>query len=344
MNINHTSSISKEWSVANLWISNLVDTARTLGIDGIKLLPKIGITEAQLRDRSSHIPLQLWHQFAQEIQQASNQKNIGIHYTQQNSAVSSGLLGMAAMTAPTLRLSWDTVIQYRHLVLNVGNTRFVESADSVVMRWYPYSRAITDSKYLVDAITSGWIINSRRLTGSKVNAIKVSLSYKDAEDTPLFRSIYGENIELGQHYNSIEFRKEDWNLPIRYADKKLHHLLCSQAEKEVGIFRSNLTLAETVEHHIKQQLPLGAATVQSIADITNVSPRTLQRQLTREGTTFKDLLDNVRHELAIDYLQDKSLTSLDIALKLGYNQSSSFCTAFKGWTGVSPKVHTDSKR
>jgi AraC-like DNA-binding protein len=343
LNIHPTSSISKKWSVASLWVSNLLDTAQSLGIDRAQLLPEIDMTDAQLRDRNTHIPLQLWHQLAHEIQKISGERNIGIHYVQQNTAVATGLLGMAAMTAPTLQHSWDTVIRYRHIALNLGNTRFVENNDSVVMRWYPYSRAITDSKYLVDAIASGWVINSRRLTGKNITPLNVSLTHPVAEDSELFRSTYGDNVSLNQHYNSIEFRKEDWNLPIRYADKAVHHLLTTQAEKEASIFKSNLTVAETVEYHIKQQLPLGGATVQSIANKINVSPRTLQRQLTKEGTHFKDLLDNARHELALDYLQEGTLSTLDIALKLGYNQSSSFCTAFKGWTGISPSMYFDSQ-
>ncbi len=343
MNYHHASSISKEWTIAALWISNLLDTARGLGLDASALLRDSEIGEAQLRDRNAHLPLQIWHQLAEDIQRISGEKSVGIHYLHSNSAVAAGLLGMAAITAPTMYHSWRTVIRYRHIIMNTGNTHFVETNDTIVMRWYPLSRSITDSKHLVDAVVGGWIVNSRRLTGVEVCPINVSLTHSDIEDSERFRSVYGDNVKIKQQYNSIEFKKEDWNLPIRYADKKLHHLLCGQAEKDASIFKSKLTLAEMVEHHIKQQLPLGGASVQSIATLTHLSPRTLQRQLTKEGTNFKDLLDNVRHELALDYLQDPSLSTLDIALKLGYNQASSFCTAFKGWTGTSPSLYFENR-
>lgn len=322
-----------------MWISNLLDTARGLGLDASTLLRDSEISEAQLRDRNAHLPLQIWVQLAEDVQRLSEEKNIGIHYLESTAAVAAGLLGMAAITAPTMYHSWSTVIRYRHIIMNTGNTHFVETNDSIVMRWYPLSRTITDSKYLVDAVVGGWIVNSRRLTGVEICPVNVSLTHSEIEDTERFRSVYGDKVKIKQQYNSIEFKKEDWNLPVRYADKKLHHLLCDQAEKDASIFRSKLTLAEMVEHHIKQQLPLGGASVQSVATLTHLSPRTLQRQLSKEGTGFKELLDNVRHELALDYLQDKSLSSLDIALKLGYNQTSSFCSAFKVWTGVSPSEY-----
>ena len=70
-----------------------------------------------------------------------------------------------------------------------------------------------------------------------------------------------------------------------------------------------------------------------------MSERTLQRKLSNEDTSFNEILSNVRHELALQYLQDERMGIQEIALQLGYNQVCSFSTAFKAWTGMNPSAY-----
>jgi AraC-like DNA-binding protein len=69
----------------------------------------------------------------------------------------------------------------------------------------------------------------------------------------------------------------------------------------------------------------------------NWSPRTIQRKLTLEGTSFKELLEDVRKNLSLEYLQSTDLSVENIALRLGYADAPSFSHAFKRWTGQSPR-------
>ena len=69
--------------------------------------------------------------------------------------------------------------------------------------------------------------------------------------------------------------------------------------------------------------------------------RTIQRKLAQEGTSFKDLVEDVRKNLALEYLRSTVLSVEEIALRLGYSDAPSFSHAFKRWTGSSPR---DSRR
>ncbi|MEZ4653285.1 MAG: helix-turn-helix transcriptional regulator [Candidatus Eisenbacteria bacterium] len=70
-----------------------------------------------------------------------------------------------------------------------------------------------------------------------------------------------------------------------------------------------------------------------------VSVRTLQRQLAAEGTTFRDLLDQLRHELAIRHLESSRHAIGEIAFLLGFAEVSTFHRAFKRWAGKSPSEY-----
>ena len=69
-----------------------------------------------------------------------------------------------------------------------------------------------------------------------------------------------------------------------------------------------------------------------------MSPRTLQRKLAEAGASFQQVLDGARYALAVDYLSQDSLSLLEIALLLGYQEQSAFTHAFKEWSGSNPRA------
>ena len=85
-------------------------------------------------------------------------------------------------------------------------------------------------------------------------------------------------------------------------------------------------------------LPKGKATVPNVARALGMSTRTFTRRIADEGTSYAALLEQLRRDLAMRYLEDKGLELRQIAWLLGYSEVSSFNHAFHRWTGASPKV------
>ena len=67
-----------------------------------------------------------------------------------------------------------------------------------------------------------------------------------------------------------------------------------------------------------------------------MSTRSLQRRLREEGRIFSELVDEVRRDLAEDYIRDPGISLMEVAFVLGFSVYSSFARAYKRWTGVSP--------
>ena len=82
--------------------------------------------------------------------------------------------------------------------------------------------------------------------------------------------------------------------------------------------------------------------LENIALALNITPRTLQRKLQDENTTYRKLSDIIRYELASTLLRYKELTISEIAYKLGYSELKSFRKAFKQWSGVTPANYRSS--
>lgn len=70
-----------------------------------------------------------------------------------------------------------------------------------------------------------------------------------------------------------------------------------------------------------------------------MSPGTLRRRLKSEHTSFQAMKEAIRRDVAIELLSDRRKSVSDVALALGYTESSTFSRAFKGWTGLSPAAY-----
>ena len=90
-------------------------------------------------------------------------------------------------------------------------------------------------------------------------------------------------------------------------------------------------------------LPHGKAQAHTVAKALAVSVRTLSRRLADEGTTYAEIVDQLRRSLALQYLNDPAMSLSQIAWLLGYEGSTSFNHAFKRWTGRSPSVARNEK-
>ena len=87
---------------------------------------------------------------------------------------------------------------------------------------------------------------------------------------------------------------------------------------------------------IVQLLPSGKVDQDTVADRLHRSRSTLQRQLSGEGTSYRDILESTRQALAEKYLRDGDFSQAEIAFMVGFSDQSNFARAFKRWTGMSP--------
>jgi AraC-like DNA-binding protein len=101
-------------------------------------------------------------------------------------------------------------------------------------------------------------------------------------------------------------------------------------------------IVNRVKAAIIDHLGSGRVSETLVAGTLSTTPRNLHRKLTRENTTFKQLLNEVRQDLAQQYISDRSMTLTEITFMLGFSEVSSFSRAFKHWTGKPPSAAQDA--
>src|SRR5210317_1040439 len=116
----------------------------------------------------------------------------------------------------------------------------------------------------------------------------------------------------------------------------MYRQLTEQAERYLKSLYQQDDIAGELKRKLADLMARGEANADAACRALKLSRRTLQRRLTAEKTSFQSILREVRAELAINYLKDARLRSLEIAMLLGYSNISSFTTAFKSWYDVPP--------
>ena len=116
----------------------------------------------------------------------------------------------------------------------------------------------------------------------------------------------------------------------------MYRQLTEQAEKYLKSLNTGDNIAEQLKGRLADLLARGEANADSACRALKLSRRTLQRRLKAEKTSFQKVLREVRADLAVRYLEDERLKSLEVAMLLGYNNISSFTTAFKSWYDMPP--------
>jgi AraC-like DNA-binding protein len=86
-------------------------------------------------------------------------------------------------------------------------------------------------------------------------------------------------------------------------------------------------------------LPVGCPTVRDLADMAGTTPRTLQRRMAACGTSLRQVVDRARFRTAREWLSDPSASVTDIALRLGYSDSTAFTRAFHRLAGMPPSTY-----
>jgi len=178
----------------------------------------------------------------------------------------------------------------------------------------------------------------RRYTGKRGVLKEVHLRHAVATSASEYERVFeGATIRLGMPRNALVFKSGVLDAPMLYANPGLQAAFEAHASALVERLRRKESVAGRVRQLIMKQLSTGDVSMPSLARKLAMSVATLRRRLIEEGTSQSEILDDVRCELAEEYLADRSLTMGDIALLLGFSHVTAFYKAFRRWSnGVTP--------
>jgi AraC-like DNA-binding protein len=178
----------------------------------------------------------------------------------------------------------------------------------------------------------------RMLTGQKLVPQHFSIAHHRSGNTVEMSRFIGTKVEFGADRDEFALNIETRALPIIHADNHLNEVLLKYCKAALANKRGDVSQLRTkVENAISSLLPHGRVVVGEVARTLGMSERTLGRKLADEGLSFTDILQQLRRDLAVRYLDDRKLRVSKIAWLLGFKEVSAFTHAYKRWTGKTPR-------
>lgn len=184
------------------------------------------------------------------------------------------------------------------------------------------------------------VARMRTLTGVPLNPIEIRFQHEVGRHEARFSRLAGFPVRFGMEQMEILLPLTALDQPIPTYDPRLREHLMAYGERllaENGQDRQ--TLRSRVEGVITQSLPGRIIRAEDAARTLAMSPRTFARRLGAEGTSFRQIVDDLRCDLAQTLLRNQ-MTLAEVAYALGYADQSAFSTAFKRWTGHPPSSLT----
>ena len=179
----------------------------------------------------------------------------------------------------------------------------------------------------------------RELSGRKiVPSETVWMHHRGGREASEIQAYLGGKVSFDGGRDRLEFSKDIAEVQFPSADKHLDSFLLGYADAAIASQPAPAkSLRTQVENAIAPRLPHGTASQSPVAASLGLSSRTLARRLQEEGMTFREILEDMRFDLATQYLQNQRLSVAQIAWLLGYATPNTFARAFRSRTGKPPR-------
>jgi len=308
------------------------------------------IDPQELNNLDMRVPLESKIAVIQKLLELSGDKDLGLHLGEKAAPPMLGHAGHLQQSSKDVLTAFTKTFHFSRTFSTVYDARIKEKNGESWMYYEPVKAWCDASPETAShgvnipfAATMNFI---RLLSGRSVYPLRVMYRQDRVRDTSEHERIFGCSPSFNQDANCMVFRTVDLEIPILGYNPQLSAMIEKllqqrQRESEEGV-RFTMKVKEAISVNYQFDFPQ----LENIALSLNLTPRTLQRKLQDENTTYRELSDSIRYELASTLLKYKDLTISEIAYKLGYAELKAFRRAFKQWSGVTPigyrSGHTNS--
>jgi len=320
------------------WALAICSTLDNQGFDGRQILQDAGITQEDLANPRGRISVQrmghLWHHCVA----VTGDDAFGVQVGQQVHPATFDALGYMMMACRNLHEALAKLSQLSEFFSDSITLQLEQSGNETrLCIRSEYRQQITHEA--VDAGIAGMLAHAQHYVSGNRQALKgIHLQRPAPQNRQAFEQFFGPGLRFSCADDCILFDSTQLAAPLPAANDTLIQIN-EQAVLDYLASAPQSNLATRIRQQIIALLPEGSASETDISATVGLSPRTLQRKLQEQGTSYQQLLTDARQELAQHYLADPGMNITQVAYQLGFTDPSNFSRAFKQWFGMSPSQY-----
>jgi AraC-like DNA-binding protein len=308
-----------------------------LGVSPAQVLRRAGLPGDLFARSPAELPIAeyyaFWNAIEAEAQRADRDDDLAVAMCEAISVEHFSPPIFAALCSPDLGTAAQRLAVYKPLIGPIQLDIDTDAGLTITYRWPP---GPPPPSLLATVELVFWTALARIATREHSRPSRVTMPVPPRDRAPLEHYL-GCRVRKGDDY-SVTFSAADAARPFLTENAQMWQVFAPDLRRRLSDLNASATVAERVRAALIETLPAGGPSMTAVTGHLATSARTLQRQLSQEGTSFQAVLASTRESLARHYLARNDLRTSEIAFLLGYNDTNSFYRAFKSWTGVTPEM------
>ncbi|WP_299768854.1 AraC family transcriptional regulator [uncultured Pseudoteredinibacter sp.] len=317
-------------------LKQYLTAAEALGVDIAPVLVKHSLTENVLQDNEARIDLAHFEDVFLTLIEASKHPYFGLYASNHISPAMYASLGLISISAASLRACIELVPTYETLVGDMGTTELIEQEEYFEQRWHCQLKDPAARRHISEAVLSSWYLYGKNMLGLEGDVLGLSFEHpQSSNDLQQYNTVFSCAPVFNAPYTALRLPKEAMDAPLPQANPALQDSLINHANQlllKLAPKKENSGLEE-IRKNIGALLKENDISKAALANKMNISPRTLQRRLEENDSSYQQELSEIRFSLAKAMLR-QGMDNESICVQLGFAEPRSFFRRFKQWSGM----------
>jgi AraC-like DNA-binding protein len=324
----------------------IVGFAANAGVPPPDLLRATGLDPAELADPDDYLlqaqEMRLWD----EAVRLTGDQDFGLHLAEWVARFPLDhfdVLAFAVRSSPTLGEHFRLAGRYIRLVHEgIHLSLELEDDGDVARLVHGHTPEQIGPRQPVEGLLALTILHARLAIGDDLAPREVCFAHARPDRVSEQERVFRAPVHYGCARNELVLDRALLDRPQRHAEQRLLALLDHQLGALLSGLPESRRFRDVVTRSMMDELPEREPLVATIAGKLRMSARSLQRRLQGEGTSFAEVLSDLRRDRALHYLQDRRIAIGEVAFLLGFLDVTAFHRAFKRWTAKTPAEYRRS--
>ena len=312
----------------------------TLGVDGGEFERQLGLDEKTAADFDTFVPGSQSGRVLSEIARRLGNRALGLALARAMPVGCFGMFDHAVWTGGTLR---EAIARSSHFyaLVTEGVSLAIDVRDRRAHVTMHAPNGARHGTVLTDLAIALNVLRAREATGNRLGLRSVSFRHR-AEDARPYDAFFETTAAFSQPADGVSFDASLLDLPVRTPDAAGASRVEARAARMLAHLQSDDPFLNGVRAAVLRGIWARDAGLPRVARELGVGARTLQRELRSRSSSHRDLVDEVRRELAIQLLAREQTSIMEVAYEVGFARLQAFYRAFARWTGTTPALFRSS--
>lgn len=328
---------------ATIATSLLIDFLGFLGRRGLAaetVCQAAQIDPAWVDDPNSRVPAAAMERLWAAAEQLTGDPDLGLHSAESYNPGALSIVGYVILSCRTAGEALERLARYAPLLNEGLQVRVEHNQDTTICSIGAAEDLGTylrrSPRQVIETVSAGIVLTLGRVATRPPVPIAVTFQHAAPSSIAEHARLLGPVVRFDQIENAVVYSTSALAAGMLSADPALLEVFEGDARRRLEQLKSHGTVSGRVQSIVGARMKGEVPSLAVIASELAMSERSVQRSLTEESTSYREIVDEVRKDLALSHLSQPGATAADVAFLLGFSEPSAFTRAFRRWTGSSP--------